>query len=352
MPAFRRYDQLPQRRRRRRGRWHGRRLDGRAARRAQRTRVVLLEAEHARATAPAAAPRAWSAPRAAPRPRSASACAARTSTPPAATASRSTAGSSAQGYLMPCFTDAEVAQAHERIALQQSLGLDVEWLIRRRHRRPAPAWRPASTLGASYAPGDGYIDAPRNVLAYTAALTALRRRRPRTLRVHRAAHRGRPRGRRRHLRRPDRHRTGGADRRTRNSPRSAPARAAGSPPAAPGTRSSSPRPLPELDVDELPMVFDVTSGIYWRPGEAGGLLWGMSNPDEPPGVATDFDNAYYRTGARPDRELFPAVRARAATGVGGHDRLHAGPPADPRPAAHRRRTRSRAPSSPAPPATA
>ena len=33
-----------------------------------------------------------------------------------------------QGYLMPSFTDAEVAQAHERIALQQSLGLDVEWL--------------------------------------------------------------------------------------------------------------------------------------------------------------------------------------------------------------------------------
>ena len=30
------------------------------------------------------------------------------------------------------------------------------------------------TLGGSYAPGDGYIDAPRNVLAYTAALTAHR----------------------------------------------------------------------------------------------------------------------------------------------------------------------------------
>ena len=29
---------------------------------------------------------------------------------------------------------------------------------------------PGRTLGASYAPGDGYIDPPRNVLAYTAAL--------------------------------------------------------------------------------------------------------------------------------------------------------------------------------------
>jgi sarcosine oxidase subunit beta len=40
------------------------------------------------------------------------------------------------------------------------------------------------------------------------------------------------------------------------------------------------------------MVFDVTSGIYWRP-EEGGLLWGMSNPNERPGEATDFDWSYY-----------------------------------------------------------
>ena len=30
-----------------------------------------------------------------------------------------------------------------------------------------------------------------------------------------------------------------------------------------------------------PMVFDVPSGLYWRP-EEGGLLFGMSDPDEPP----------------------------------------------------------------------
>src|ERR1700755_1368042 len=34
----------------------------------------------------------------------------------------------AQGTLMPCFTEAEVQQAHDRIALQKSLGLTVEWL--------------------------------------------------------------------------------------------------------------------------------------------------------------------------------------------------------------------------------
>ena len=33
-----------------------------------------------------------------------------------------------QGYCMPCFTAAEVDAAHERIAMQQRLGLDVRWL--------------------------------------------------------------------------------------------------------------------------------------------------------------------------------------------------------------------------------
>jgi sarcosine oxidase subunit beta len=39
-----------------------------------------------------------------------------------------------------------------------------------------------------------------------------------------------------------------------------------------------------------PMAFDVPSGIYWRP-EEGGLLFGMSDPDEPPGEnrVVDFD---------------------------------------------------------------
>ena len=91
-------------------------------------RVVLLARSRRWATGPAAAPRAWCAPRAAPKPPSCSACGPRSSTPQAATASRSTAASFAQGYLMPCFADAEVQQAHDRIALQQRLGLDVQWL--------------------------------------------------------------------------------------------------------------------------------------------------------------------------------------------------------------------------------
>ena len=112
-------------------------------------------------------------------------------------------------------------------------------------------------------------------------------------------------------------------------------------------------PVAAFDVHEVPMAFDVTSGIYWRPGEAGGLLWGMSNPDEPPGVAADFDTVYYRKARDRIEELLPGVAGtRLARGRG------------PRPSTTRPTTcrssarcspttvRSRAPWWPAPPATA
>jgi sarcosine oxidase subunit beta len=51
------------------------------------------------------------------------------------------------------------------------------------------------------------------------------------------------------------------------------------------------QPHPDLDPSRVPMVFDLASGLYWRP-EEGGLLFGMSNPEEPPGWATEVDEAY------------------------------------------------------------
>jgi sarcosine oxidase, subunit beta len=212
----------------------------------------------------------------------------------------------AQGYLMPCFTDAEVQQAHERIALQQTLGLDVEWLSSADIDDRNTGLAPGATLGASYAPGDGYIDAPRNVLAYTAALTAAGvdiRERCSFTGLRTAS--GRVVGVNTSDGPIDTDRvvlTGG--------PQLAEVGlAAGGRIPAGGTRHQVvvTAPLP-VDVHELPMVFDVTSGIYWRPGESGGLLWGMSNPDEPPGVATDFDTVYYRKARDRIEELFPAVR--------------------------------------------
>jgi sarcosine oxidase, subunit beta len=211
-----------------------------------------------------------------------------------------------QGYLMPCFTDGEVQQAHDRIALQRTLGLEVEWLTSADIDARSTGLAPGVTLGASYAPGDGYIDAPRNVLAYTAALTAtgvdvrercsftgLRTAGGRVVGVDTSAGR---------IDTEHVVLTGG--------PQLAEVGAiAGTRIPAGGARHQVvvTAPLP-LDVRKLPMVFDLTSGIYWRPGESGGLLWGMSNPDEASGVAIDFDTVYYRKARDRIEELLPAVR--------------------------------------------
>src|SRR6478735_9257681 len=78
----------------------------------------------------------------------------------------------AQGYFLPCFTPAEVEQAEDRLRMQQRLGLDVRWVDGDEFDRHNPAMAAGLSLGATYAPGDGYLDPPRNVLAYTAALAA------------------------------------------------------------------------------------------------------------------------------------------------------------------------------------
>jgi sarcosine oxidase subunit beta len=55
------------------------------------------------------------------------------------------------------------------------------------------------------------------------------------------------------------------------------------------------------------MVFDVAAGIYWRP-EEGGLLFGMSNPAEPPGPARDVDWQYLQMIRTRLAELVPVTR--------------------------------------------
>jgi sarcosine oxidase subunit beta len=224
----------------------------------------------------------------------------------------------AQGYVMPCFADADVTAAHGRIAMQQALGLDVTWLEPGEVDELNPAMAPGQTLGASYAPGDGYIEPALNVLAYTAAVF--------TAGVHVAE------------------RTAFTGLRTGPSGLTAVETTAGTVAtkrlvltggpslAAVGRRvgavvpSAGVRhqvvvtaPHPDLAAERLPMVFDLASGIYWRPDGDGGVLWGMSNPDEPPGEATEIDWAYYETMRQRVAKLLPATaglgikRAWAAT---------------------------------------
>ena len=196
-----------------------------------------------------------------------------------------------QGYFMPCFTDAEVEQAHARIAMQQSVGLDVRWVEGDDVDAMNPALGPGQTLGASYAAADGYLEPPRNVLAYTAALfTAGVRVCERTSFTGLVVDGGRVSG----------VRTSAGDIATsRVVLTGGPTLAAVG--AAAGVRIPSggarhqvvvTEGHPDFAPERLPMVFDVASGIYWRPCE-GGVMWGMSNPEEQPGEATEFDDAYF-----------------------------------------------------------
>ena len=88
-------------------------------------------------------------------------------------------------------------------------------------------------------------------------------------------------------------------------------------------------PHEAFDVERMPMVFDIGEGLYWRL-EEGGLLFGWSDPDESPGEARSINWPMYETARAAGRARPDHPRARAPQDLGRDDRLHAGPPADPR----------------------
>ena len=209
-----------------------------------------------------------------------------------------------QGYFMPAYTPEEVAVGRARVAMQQGLGLEVEWLEGDEVERRNPSLAKGVQLGASYCATDGYIDPPTNVRAYTAALfTSGVDVRERTAFTGLRTSGGR---------------VVGVD--TSAGPIDAPRVVlTGGPtlgqvgdlagfriPAAPVRHQVVVTdPHPDL-ADGFPMMFDVTHGIYWRP-EEGGMLWGMSNPAEEPGIATTFDWDYYRTMSARLAEVVPVT---------------------------------------------
>ncbi|MBA2530884.1 MAG: FAD-binding oxidoreductase [Nocardioidaceae bacterium] len=212
----------------------------------------------------------------------------------------------AHGYYMPCFSEPEVQQARQRIAMQQALGLDVRWVDAEGVDTANPAMAPRQTLGASYAPGDGYIDAARNVLAYTVALFGagvVVAERTRFTGLRYAA--GRVVGVRTDVGEIATDRvvlTGGPT-------LAAVGRATGCRIPTGGARHQVvvTQPHPDLAPHQLPMVFDVPSGIYWRP-EEGGVMWGMSNPEEVTGEAVEFDWAYHARMRRRMVSLLPVTK--------------------------------------------
>lgn len=214
-----------------------------------------------------------------------------------------------QGYFMPAFNDKEIADGRERVAMQRSLGLDVEWLEAGDAETLNPQMAPGICLGGSFAGGDGYIDPPRNVLAYALVLARSGvevREGVCFLGLNTSA--GRVTGIETttgviHAERVVL--TGGPD-------LAAVGRLAGISIPSGGARHqvAVTAPCPELNPESDPMVFDVGAGLYWRP-EDGGLLFGMSNPEELPGVAHSVDWGYLEHMRERLGEIFPRTRGLA-----------------------------------------
>jgi sarcosine oxidase, subunit beta len=203
-------------------------------------------------------------------------------------------GFTEQGYLLPCFTEAEVAAARERMAMQTALGVAVRWLGPDEVDAANPTLAPGQTLGGTFCAQDGYISPPRNVAAYTVALI-----RAGVEIAERVSFGGlRPGA-----------ATGGATGLTVDTsqgpigaglvvltggPKLAEVgRLAGLRIPAGGVRHQVAVTERHRDLDpaRVPMVFDLAAGLYWRP-EEGGLLFGMSNPDEAPGENREVDEEY------------------------------------------------------------
>lgn len=199
------------------------------------------------------------------------------------------------GYQLLAVTRAQEREAEERMEMQRRAGLPVRWLDPEEAAAMNPTLDPTRFRGATYTDIEGCIDPIRNVLAYSAALreasvdvrerTAFLsvrvrgRRRPRVVGV--VTSRGAIDTERVIL-------TGGPT-----------LRAVGEligvriPVGAARHQVVVTEPHPAFSEREIPMVFDVGAGLYWRP-EDGGLLWGMSNPRERPGPARAVDWAYLR----------------------------------------------------------
>jgi len=199
-------------------------------------------------------------------------------------------GFTPQGYLLPCFSEADVAAARQRMAMQLELGLAVRWLEPAELDALNPTLAPGRTLGGTYCADDGYLTPPRNVTAYAVALavsgvrirerisfTGLLTQGDTVTGVTTSAGQ---------ISAPLVVLTGGPE-------LAAVAGLAGVRVPAGGVRHqvAVTEPHPDLDPARLPMVFDLSAGLYWRP-EEGGLLFGMSNPAEPPGVAARLDEPY------------------------------------------------------------
>ena len=198
-------------------------------------------------------------------------------------------GFTEQGYLLPCFTAADVAAARERMAMQTALGVPVRWLDPDEVDAVNPTLAPGQTLGGTFCAEDGFITPPRNVAAYTVALIGSGVE----IAEHVAFAGLRADGSRLAVQTSQGPIDAGLVVLTGGPKLAEVGRLAGLRIPAGGARHqvAVTERHPDLEPSRVPMVFDLAAGLYWRP-EEGGLLFGMSNPEEPPGENREVDEGY------------------------------------------------------------
>ena len=210
------------------------------------------------------------------------------------------------GYLILAVTAKDVENGKERVEMQRAAGLDVRWLSAEEACELNPTLAEDGHRGGSYCATDGCIDPARNVHAYSLAMQRagvdLRERAPMLgLRVENG-------------------RVTGVDTKegviatervilTGGPALRAVGKTIGARIPAGGARHqvAVSEPHDAFAVERLPMVFDLGAGLYWRL-EEGGLLWGMSNPNEKPGPAREIDWEYLQEMEIRLNEFVPATR--------------------------------------------
>lgn len=216
------------------------------------------------------------------------------------------------GYLILALDAGDERAGRERVQTQQAAGLDdVRWLSAAEARKLSPTLAPTGHRGGAYRAADGCVDPPRNVRAYSLAMrqagaelrertevtgliTAGRAGAKRVTGVETAAG---PIAASRVLI------TGGPELRALG-------RKLGLriPVGAVRHQVAVTEPHTAFRVKRQAMVFDLRVGLYWRL-EDDGLLFGMSNPEEPPGPATQIDQAYLRKMQRRLGRFVPVTKS-------------------------------------------
>jgi sarcosine oxidase, subunit beta len=209
------------------------------------------------------------------------------------------------GYLLLAFDAAEVGAGRARVAMQNAMGVASRWVEPDEAVMLNPCLDRSTFVGASYLATDGCIDAVRNVHAYSLAMRLAGVR----LREH-VAFGG--------LRR-DGGRVVGVETSegliatsrvilTGGPTLREVGELAGIRIPVGGVRHqvAVTEPHPAFHVERQAMCFDVAAGLYWRL-EDGGLLFGMSNPDEPPGIAKQIDWAYMTAMWKRVQRLLPVT---------------------------------------------